>query len=195
MACGQAKGASGRMPEEINWEAILADYLTGQMSIREIADKHGVNYQKIYRRASKEGWKQTAQRVRDRTETKIVDRLACARAKELSDMTEAAERMGRLLNETVFALTMDDIAEVKKNLKGMNALAGAINTNASTLAQLYGLQTPAQVHAQRIADEKLKLEKRRLKLEEDKHRQDGAGQEIHVTIHAPEGMEGLKLDE
>lgn len=45
---------------EIDWHAIERDYVTGTLSLREMAKKHGCSHSAIANRAGRHGW----QRVR-----------------------------------------------------------------------------------------------------------------------------------
>lgn len=43
---------------ETNWEAIREEYILGNMSQKTLAEKHGVSYGQLKRRAAAEGWAQ-----------------------------------------------------------------------------------------------------------------------------------------
>jgi hypothetical protein len=58
---------------EVDWEAIEAEYRAGQLSIREIAKRHSVTDTAIRKRAKADGWeRKLADQVRDAVREKLV---------------------------------------------------------------------------------------------------------------------------
>lgn len=56
-----------------DWEAIESAYRAGSLSLRSIADKHGITEGAIRKRAKTNGWlRDLTQKVRDATKTKLV---------------------------------------------------------------------------------------------------------------------------
>lgn len=48
----------GRSAKDIDWDAVERDYRIGQLTVRQIGEKHGVAYPSVSRKAKKCGWKQ-----------------------------------------------------------------------------------------------------------------------------------------
>ena len=73
-----------RGDEMPDWEKIRAEYIAGGISLRELAEKYGVNRGAVQRRASTEGWKEqrvkTVSKVCQKTDDLIVTRKAEAYA-------------------------------------------------------------------------------------------------------------------
>lgn len=73
-----------------DWERIRAEYIAGGISLRDLAQKHGVTRSAIGRRASAESWTEerdkTGTKVRQKTEDLIVSRKSEANA-ENADIT------------------------------------------------------------------------------------------------------------
>lgn len=170
------------MTEREIWDGIEADYLTGQMSVQEIAGKWGKSASTIYKKATSQGWKKKLAKIRQKADEKVIARRARARARELEDMYEATQSMSRLLKRTVEAMNGEPMEKVIRSLKGVSALASAMDTNVRTLMTLHGIQTPAQVEAQRIARERLGIEKRRQQLEESRSDQGSGTQQVELVI-------------
>lgn len=170
------------MAAALDWDSIKAEYVSGTTPVREISKKYGVSEGRIYRKATSEGWKKLREKVRKKTEEKYVARCARTRARELTVISSAAEKMAALLERTVDELAeMETVARLK-SLKGLAATANAISANTETLIRIYGIQTPAQVEAQKVARERLKLEQRRQTLEESRVQDAQAGADVHVSI-------------
>lgn len=164
------------------WAAIEADYLSGEMSVREISKKHGVSESRIYKKATSDGWKKKKAKIKQKADEIVITRRARARAKELEVMCSATERMARLLDKTVEALEGKSSEEVCKQLKGLSALGSAIKANTDALITLHGIQSPAQVEAQKIARARLKLEERKAKREELAADNAGGKQQVELVL-------------
>lgn len=171
----------GRTEQEI-WAGIKADYLSGQMKVREIAQKWDVSESRIYKKATSEGWKKLLEKIQQKTDERYVARASRVRAKELEVISGAAAKMAALLDRTVDELSEQPTAQRVKNLKGMSAVASAIQSNTETLMKLYGIQTPAQEAAQKIARQRLALDQRKQRFEESKLTEEDKAQEVKVTI-------------
>lgn len=60
-----------------DWEAIESAYRAGSLSIRAIAEKHGVSHTAINNRAGKEGWQRDlTQKVRAATQAKVSSKVS-----------------------------------------------------------------------------------------------------------------------
>ena len=99
----------------------------------------------------------------------------------MSNLMAAADKLSaRLIDD------MDAIA----NARDVSDVAKALKYAADTLAQVYGIQTPAQLHRQKMDEEKLKIERERFELE--KKRQDAVGntEPVRIMIVKPEEVDG-----
>ena len=169
------------------WDGIRADYITGEMKVREIAQKWNVSESRIYKKATSEGWKKMQEKIRQKSDEIFVARAARVRAKEYETIATTAGKMSKLLEKMVDELDGQPAAQVAKQLKDVSALASAISTNVDTLAKVYGIQSPAQEAGQKIARQRLALDQRKQRFEE-KNKGGGGGKRIVVEIEAPEGM-------
>lgn len=170
------------MADQMNWDEIRADYLSGEYSVRELAEKHNASESMIYKKASKDGWKKMQEKIRQKADEKYIARAARIRAKELEVISGAAVQMSALLAKTVGELDAQPTDKRVKNLKGLSAVASAIQANTATLMTLYGIQTPAQEAAQKIARQRLTLDQRKQRFEEGKAAADNQAAEVKVTI-------------
>ena len=93
--------------KRIDWDAIRAEYIGGGISQRDIAEKHGLSWSTLQKRASREGWAKDRKKVR----AKLVERVAQkAAAKNADNATLAADikRKGLLILNRLF----DDFEKV-----------------------------------------------------------------------------------
>ena len=163
------------------WAAVEADYLAGEMTVRDIAKKHGVSESRLYKKATSDGWKKKKEKIRQKADEIVITRHARARAREMETMCSAAARLSRVLDKTLS--NIEEHPELGfDDPRGISDLAKAIKANTDALMLLHGLQTPAQVEAQRIARARLKLEERKARREERVADNAGGKQQVELTI-------------
>lgn len=163
------------------WAAIEADYLSGEMTVRDIAKKHGVSESRIYKKATSDGWKAKKTKIRQKADEIVITRHARARAREIETMCSAAARLSRVLDKTLG--NIEEHPELGfDDPRGISDLAKAIKANTDALMLLHGIQTPAQVEAQRIARARLKLERDKARREEMAADNAGEKQKVELTI-------------
>lgn len=172
-----------------DWDQVKADYLSGELTVKELAEKHGVSTNQIYKKVSSEGWKKTLDKIRQKTEEKYVARTARARAREIDVIARATEKLGVLLDKTVDELAAQSTDKRLRNLKGIAATASAIETNLQTTMKLLGIQTKAQEEAQKIARARLELDRRKQRYVENKDKNANAPKKIVFEVELTPGEE------
>lgn len=170
------------MDEREIWDALRTEYVKDGVPLRQLAQKYGLSESRVYKRATSEGWKKLQEKTRQKADEQFVARASRARAKELNMMASAAANMAQLLNQTVEALKGKSPDEVIRSLKGLGALGSAIKANTEALMTIYGVQSPAQVEAQKIARKRLALDERKQRFEEGKQAEEARDREVALTI-------------
>lgn len=173
-----------------NWDQIKADYLTQKMSVRELAEKHGVSAQKIYRRASNEGWQKLREKTKEKTDEKLVARVARVRAREMEVAARTTEKLIRQLERVVDVIEGRPADLMLNDLKGLSSVANAMNAGIDALTKVYGLQTPAQEAAQKIARQRLTLDRRKQKFAESQVADKDKAQTIEYVVTIKDGAAG-----
>ena len=72
------KGGAGVVEDKDRelWAAIEADYLSGEMSVRDIGKKHGVSESRIYKKATSDGWKNKKAKIKQKADEIVITRRA-----------------------------------------------------------------------------------------------------------------------
>lgn len=186
----------------IDWTAIKAEYITGTISYRKLADNWGVSFRTLSDRALREGWKEARDKHRnnvvEKTVQKVASRQATTTANKLCDLQEAADNMGRVIAE-IFAdseqfhrhivtegLGMGETKVVERQYKKVDTkaikdLTGAIKDLAAVMRNIYDLPTAQEQAAMDIAAERLRLDKAKAEAE-----QNTGDDEIKVEFFNPE---------
>lgn len=164
-----------------DWETIRAEYIATDISYKDLASKYGVSYKQITTRGHDEKWAADRKKVREKAANRAADIVAKQKAKSLANVMLAADKLADRI-----ALTVD----VLDNARDTSDIAKALKYTIDTISQVYGIQTPAQLHRQRMDEEKLKIERERFELE--KKRQDAVGnaEPVRIMIVKPEEVEG-----
>lgn len=144
-----------------DWETIRAEYVAGDASYKELAAKYGVSYKQITTRGHDEKWAAERQKVREKAANRAADIVARQKARSLANVMLAADKLANRIQLN---------ADILDNARDTSDIAKALKYTIDTIHQVYGIQTPAQLHRQKMDEEKLKLERERLEM--DKKRQD-----------------------
>lgn len=159
-----------------DWEQIKAEYIAGGVSYRDLSAKYGVSYDLVTKKGREGEWNKAKQRVAQKATSKLVEITAGRQARSLSNIMTAADKLSsRLIDD------MDAIA----NARDVSDIAKALKYAADTLAQVYGIQTPAQLHRQKMDEERLKLERERLEMDRKRQDTENHAEPVRVMIVQP----------
>lgn len=186
----------------IDWTAIKAEYITGTISYRKLADSWGVSFRTLSDRALREGWKEARDKHRnnvvEKTVQKVASRKASTTANKLCDLQEAADNMGRVIAEIfadseqfhrhivteglgMGATKVEERQYKKVDTKAIKDLTGAIKDLAAIMRNIYDLPTAQEQAAMDIAAERLRLDKAKAEAE-----QNTGDDEVKVEFFNPE---------
>ena len=148
--------ARKRGKDAYDWNAIRREYISSRLSVREIAEEHGIRVRTVEDKCAKEGWvkqrKEFAARVAEKTTEKTTEKVAESQseilAKVLTCVDIGADRALSLLEGKVKATDLEHI---------INSLQG-IENMARSIQRILPAQ---QEHKMRIENERLKLDQQR----------------------------------
>lgn len=87
----------------VDWKSIKTEYISSEISIREIAEKYGVSVSTVKTRSSKEGWVEARKRFRTNVDTKVTQKVEDAsarrRARAILKSQQTALKIGAVLNK------------------------------------------------------------------------------------------------
>ena len=175
------------MATAIPWPKIKAEWLKGDITQRELAQKYGVKLKTIQNRASNEGWKKEKGKIREKTEELLRDRVTRARVNRLEKLITANEALLDGLVELAERVKENPKLLIDKtgSIRNAESFAKALNTATMTQRDLHGLKTIDQKFAAKKWREQQNLE-RELK----KEKQTEEGRFEVVVVHEPAAEEG-----
>ena len=113
-----------------NWPALKIEYVNGSMSLRELADKHGINSAGVLKRAHREGWDAERHRLSSAVSETAQAALNVTRPTELVEFNTNDIRLAKALKAMV--------------AKALNEAQGDSPRKRLTAAELSSLATVAE---------------------------------------------------
>ena len=103
---------------------------------------------------------------------------------------KTTEKLMMQLDRLADALEGMPVNAMLADLKGMSSYANALNAGIDALTKVYGLQTPAQEAAQKIARPRLTLDRRKQKFAESQVADKDKAQTIEYVVTIKDGAAG-----
>ena len=176
-----------------DWDAIRRDYITGDASPKECAQRHGVNYRTLGNHLYRERWNDQRTAYRGAVNDKAIDTAAtCSAYRVASQLTGLSYVVDALERETRKALedgeqlhrylvqsttrhkdgttetAYKDITSDKVDTRALRDLTDSVKTLEALKRSLHGLETAQERHRRQIEKERLELERERLQLERER---------------------------
>lgn len=194
-----------------DWESIKTEYITTDISYRNLAEKHGVGLSTLCKRAGKEHWHQGRIKHNNKIVTKAADKIANRKINKLANLQQAADSMSTVITSvfhdaeqfnrhlvqvkykgdqteddgTVHYVETENVEErvyKKFDTKAIRDMTASIKDLALAVRNLYGLLTEPERSAMDIAAARLALDQRK----EDGGEDDGESGVVEIAEALPE---------
>ena len=160
-----------------DWETIRAEYIATDISYKDLAAKYGVSYKQITTHGQDEKWGEARRKVREKAANKAESIIAAQKARSLANIMLAADKLADRIQTNV---------DILDNARDTSDIAKALKYTIDTIHQVYGIQTPAQLHRQKMDEERLALDKQRLEMERKRQEADSTAEPVRIMIVKPE---------
>lgn len=163
---------------EIDWNALQVEYVTGKISLKKLAEKHGISENTLENRSRKEKWSEQRRKYRGKVTAKAVARAGARETRRLSSLQSSASKMctqieklmkdaeNQLFTHVAVVGTGDGCSEIEAvkldvvdDRKLLN-LTKAMKEATGVMRDLYGIATAAEKAHLEMAREELELKKR-----------------------------------
>ena len=162
-----------------NWTEIEAQYIAGEMSQKELAESLGISYSTLAKVATANKWSVKRKKFRQKVANKGLERAGARIAKKLAKLADGTEllidaALKALGDEQQFYryIVTDGVGEgvgvtkekifQKLDSKALRDVTAALRDLTAMRRDLFGIPTQGESVAQKIAKEKLELEKKKL---------------------------------
>ena len=169
---------------KVDWEKIRLEYVTTRCSYRQLSEKYGVAIGNISKVSVREHWKEQRERFVHDVYKKAEEKEKRSQVDRLARLTKATTKavdvaMKALDDENQFnryiisegigggATETKEMEFAKVDTKALKELTGVIKDLTALMRDFYNIPTPAQAEAQRIAAERLELERKKAEADND----------------------------
>lgn len=173
---------------EKQWSALRAEYISGDISIRKLAEKYNLSRRSVSRRATEGKWADARRNYREKVQSKFIEKSsdieAADKALKLISLQQSADKMADVI-QRVFddtdqfnryiisegigggATQTEERTYSKVDTKAIKDLTSAMKDLTQVMRNLYDIPTLAERKAQQLAGERFQLEKRKQEAEEN----------------------------
>ena len=167
-------------PSKVDWTAIKNEYISTRTSCAKLAEKYGVSSRSVERMSSKENWKDqraayvgevSAKFMKKASDTAVKKFLEYGdvaitmleRAKEIAADEDQFKRHTTAVVPLAAGKDADIIEKVMKkyDMKAFRDFAASMKDWIAVFRSVYNIPTQAEAEAQRVAAERLELEKQK----------------------------------
>lgn len=141
----------------IDWDIIKAEYLTTDTSYRKLSKKYNISLSQISLKAKQEDWVKQKNDKSEQIGAVAISNSTDEKISEINDLISLNKRLIKLVDRKItgYEISGEELADVK-SIKG---LADTISGLTANVRNLNGIPTQAEKEAQRIAKERLAIEK------------------------------------
>lgn len=116
----------------MDWKKVKAEYIRGGVSYRKLAEKYGVSFSSVRRRAEKENWTDLRTQAEQKISTKIVEKVASQEAKRVDAFQNLADKLLQHIADNIDLLasnatSVKDITVAIKNLREIKGVKHEID--------------------------------------------------------------------
>lgn len=115
---------------QTNWPSLKLEYVNSAMSLRELADRHGIKSAGVMARAAKEGWDNERKQKQAEVSRAAQEQISLTRTDELAKFNEDDLRMARAIRGRA--------AQMMTTATGMTASELSAVARAADTAQKIG---------------------------------------------------------
>lgn len=134
------------MAVTVDWQKIKTEYVTGNASYRELAQKYGVHYTSIAKKAKKENWHQLRQQQANTTQTKMIQAVEARKVDRAARFLTVADK---LLDKIEAIVETAELADMPA--KSVRALTAAVKD----LKEIQMIRSDADIREQEARIAKL----------------------------------------
>ena len=95
----------------MDWDAIKQEYISTNISQRELAEKYGVSVSSLGKKCASEGWSWLRKKFRKKVEKKTMEKISRKKACELAKIGVCADKLVRLIDDS-----LNDTATVRQTI-------------------------------------------------------------------------------
>ena len=170
-----------------DWDNIRTEYITSDLSLKDISDKYGVSQRLVNTKSAEQGWVDQRKKYNAKVVEKAVNKVAAKRANQLAKelaiadnisnvlkkALEDAEQFNRYIIDTTTRVdgteirTSEEKTFEKVDMRALKDAAAALRLVEEMKRSMAGILRVEEINRNRREEKRLKLEEEKLQLQKE----------------------------
>ncbi len=185
-----------------DWDNIRTEYITSDLSLKDISDKYGVSQRLVNTKSAEQGWVDQRKKYNAKVVEKAVNKVAAKRANQLAKELTIADNISNVLKKAledaeqfnryiIDTTTRDDGTEIrtseektfeKVDMRALKDAAAALRLVEEMKRSMAGILRVEEINRNRREEKRLKLEEEKLQLQKEQTEARKPDTDIKVVI-------------
>ena len=185
-----------------DWDNIRTEYITSDLSLKDISDKYGVSQRLVNTKSAEQGWVDQRKKYNAKVVEKAVNKVAAKRANQLAKelaiadnisnvlkkALEDAEQFNRYIIDTTTRVdgteirTSEEKTFEKVDMRALKDAAAALRLVEEMKRSMAGILRVEEINRNRREEKRLRLEEEKLQLQKEQTEARKPDTDIKVVI-------------
>ena len=185
-----------------DWDKIRTEYITSDLSLKDISDKYGVQQRLVNTKSAEQGWVDQRKKYNAKVVEKAVNKVATKRANQLAKELAIADNISNVLKKAlddaeqfnryiIDTTTRVDGTEIrtseektfeKVDMRALKDAAAALRLVEEMKRSMAGILRVEEINRNRREEKRLKLEEEKLQLQKEQTEARKPDTDIKVVI-------------
>ena len=185
-----------------DWDKIRTEYITSDLSLKDISDKYGVSQRLVNTKSSEQGWVDQRKEYNAKVVEKAVNKVAAKRANQLAKELAIADNISNVLKKAlddaeqfnryiIDTTTRVDGTEIrtseektfeKVDMRALKDAAAALRLVEEMKRSMAGILRVEEINRNRREEKRLRLEEEKLQLQKEQTEARKPDTDIKVVI-------------
>ena len=185
-----------------DWDKIRTEYITSDLSLKDISEKYGVQQRLVNTKSAEQGWVDQRKKYNAKVVEKAVNKVATKRANQLAKELAIADNISNVLKKAlddaeqfnryiIDTTTRVDGTEIrtseektfeKVDMRALKDAAAALRLVAEMKRSMAGILRVEEINRNRREEKRLKLEEEKLQLQKEQTEARKPDTDIKVVI-------------
>ena len=185
-----------------DWDKIRTEYITSDLSLKDISDKYGVSQRLVNTKSAEQGWVDQRKKYNAKVVEKAVNKVAAKRANQLAKELTIADNISNVLKKAlddaeqfnryiIDTTTRVDGTEIrtseektfeKVDMRALKDAAAALRLVEEMKRSMAGILRVEEINRNRREEKRLKLEEEKLQLQKEQTEARKPDTDIKVVI-------------
>ena len=185
-----------------DWDKIRTEYITSDLSLKDISEKYGVQQRLVNTKSAEQGWVNQRKKYNAKVVEKAVNKVATKRANQLAKELAIADNISNVLKKAlddaeqfnryiIDTTTRVDGTEIrtseektfeKVDMRALKDAAAALRLVEEMKRSMAGILRVEEINRNRREEKRLKLEEEKLQLQKEQTEARKPDTDIKVVI-------------